>query len=136
VLSLAYGAILLVAAFRGTINYPLVLAVLVLTSSLMTMLSLAVSVFYRNLSEWFFVGVGILLVNSLPMISYALPSFAPAWMTWLPSYPAVFAVRGILFHGAGLAEVAPALGYLLAGNLVAFGASYWAVQRRLMKEGR
>ncbi len=134
-LSLVYGGILLGAAFGGAIDYPAALAVLALGSSLMTLLSLAVSVFFRDLSEWFFVGVGILLVNSLPMASYMLPSFAPAWMTWLPSYPTVFAVRDILFHGAGLAEVAPALAYLLAGNLLAFIASYWAVQHRLMKGG-
>jgi ABC-2 type transport system permease protein/fluoroquinolone transport system permease protein len=135
VLGLAYGGIVLVAAFGGSINYPPILAILVLSSSLITMLSLAVSVFFRDLSEWFFVGVGILLVSSLPMISYALPSFAPAWMTWLPTYPAVFAVRNVLFHGAGLANVAPALSYLLLLNLAAFGACLWAVERRLMKEG-
>jgi hypothetical protein len=136
VLSLAYGMPILLAGLGLRANYGPVLLLLVLSSSFMTMFSLAVAVFFRNLSEWFFVGVAILIVNSLPMISYGLPSFAPAWLTWVPSYPAVFAVRDALFNAAGLASISPTIAYLAALNVAALAASYAAVRFKLMREGR
>jgi hypothetical protein len=134
--SMAYGLPVLLLGFGLRANYPLLILLVALSSSLMTMFSMAVAVFFRNMSEWFFVGVAILVLNSLPMMAYALPSLAPNWMTWIPSYPAVFATRNVLFHGAGLAEIAPNLLYLAALNLLAFGAAYLAVQHKLLKEGR
>jgi hypothetical protein len=76
------------------------------------------------------------VINSLPMISYSLPSFSPAWMTWIPSYPAVFATRDVLFNAAGIERLAPTLVYLSALNLIALAASYAAVSHKLLKEGR
>jgi hypothetical protein len=136
VLSLAYGLPVLLVAFGLRVNYGLALLLLVLSSSLMTMLSMAVAVFFRNLSEWFFVGVAILMVNSLPMLSYGLPGFAPAWLTWVPSYPAVFATRDVLLNGAGLVQISPTLLYLAVLNLLALAACYAAVRMKLMREGR
>jgi hypothetical protein len=136
VLSLLYGLPILLVGFGLRINYLLLILLVVLSSTLMTLFSLAVAVFFRNLSEWFFVGVAVLLVNSLPMLSYAFPSFAPTWLTLIPSYPAVFATRNVLFHGAGLPEVTPTLVYLLALNAAALAAAYAAVRFKLLKEGR
>lgn len=138
-LSIAYGLpILWVGSLVGlglAVDYGLMLLLIVLSSSLMTMASLAIAVFFRNLSEWFFAGVAVLMVNSLPMLSYAMPAFAPAWLTWVPSYPAVFAARDVLFHGAGLAQIQPTLLYLAGLNLAAFAAAYAAVRFKLLKEG-
>jgi ABC-2 type transport system permease protein/fluoroquinolone transport system permease protein len=112
------------------------LLLLVLSSAFMTLFSLAVAVFYRSLSEWFFVGVAVLVINSLPMISYGMPSFAPTWLTYIPSYPTVFATRDLLFHGAGWSDVQPVVLYLAALTLVAFAAAYMSIRYRLLKEGR
>jgi hypothetical protein len=135
-LSLGYGLPILLAGFGLNANYPVLISLLLLSSSLMTMFSLSVAVFFRNLSEWFFVGVAVLLVNGLPMLSYALPGLAPGWLSWIPSYPAVFATRNVLFHGAGFVETTPTLIYLLTLNGLAFGAAYLAVRMKLLKEGR
>jgi ABC-type multidrug transport system permease subunit len=136
VLSLLYGLPVLLVAFGTGINYPLVLLLLLLSSLLMTLFSIAVAVFFRNLSEWFFVGVAILLVNSIPMLAYAFPTFAPQWITWIPSYPAVFATRNVIFHGSGLAEISPTLWFLITVNLAALAAAYTAVRFKLLREGR
>jgi hypothetical protein len=136
VLSVAYGLPILLFGFGFNVNYGLLLLLVSLSSALMTLLSLAIAVFFRNLSEWFFVGVAVLVINSLPMISYSLPSFSPAWMTWIPSYPAVFATRDVLFNAAGIERLAPTLVYLSALNLIALAASYAAVSHKLLKEGR
>lgn len=135
-LSLGYALPVVLVGFGGRVNWGALGLLIVLSSSLMTLFSLAVAVFFRNLSEWFFVGVAILVVNSLPMISYGFPAFAPAWLTLIPSYPAVFATREVLFHAAGLAESAPTLLYLAGLNLLALAAAYAAVRFKLLKEGR
>jgi hypothetical protein len=136
VISIAYGLPVLLVAFGLNINLPLMLLLIALSSLFMTTLSLAIAVFYRNLSEWFFVGVAILLINSLPIISYGLPSFAPAWLTWVPSYPTVFATRDVLFNGAGLADILPTVLYLAALTALAFLAAYAAIRYKLLKESR
>ncbi len=135
-LSLAYGLPILLLGFGLRINYGLLLLLVVLSSALMTLFSLAIAVFFRNLSEWFFVGVAVLVINSLPMLSYSLPSFSPAWMRWIPSYPAVFAARDILFSAASFERIAPTLLYLSALTLLALAASFAAVNFKLLKEGR
>lgn len=136
VLSLAYGLPVLLLAFGTRFNLPLMLLLIALSSLFMTTLSIAIAVFYRSLSEWFFAGVAVLIVNSLPMISYTLPSFAPAWLTWIPSFPTVFAARDVLFNGAGLAEILPTVLYLAALCAAAFLAAYAAIRFKLLKEGR
>lgn len=134
-LSILYGFPLLLIGFGTRINYGLLLLLVVLSASMMTLFSLFIAVFFRNLSEWFFIGVAILVVNSLPTISYALPSFAPNWITWIPSYPAVFAVRDVLFHAATWVDIQPTVILLVALNIVALVITFVAIQRKLLKEG-
>ena len=136
VLSLAYGIPLLVVGFGASVNYGLLFLLLILTASMMTLLSLIIAVFFRNLSEWFFVGVAVLVINSLPSISYAMPSFSPRWMTWIPSYPAVFAVRDVLFNQANWAQIQPVILLMVILNLVSLMVAYLVVQSKLLKVGR
>ena len=135
VLSIAYGVPLLLVGFGLRINYGLILVLVILTASMMTLISLFIAVFFRNLSEWFFVGVAVLVINSLPSISYGIPSFSPAWMSWIPSYPAVFAVRDVLFNKANWVEILPTIILLVIFNVVGFLLAYLAIQRKLLKEG-
>jgi ABC-2 type transport system permease protein/fluoroquinolone transport system permease protein len=135
VLSIAYGLPLLLVGFGLSINYGLILVLVILTASMMTLISLFIAVFFRNLSEWFFVGVAVLVINSLPSISYGIPSFSPAWMRWIPSYPAVFAVRDVLFNTATWVEVQPTIILLVILNGIGLLLAYLAIQRKLLKEG-
>jgi ABC-2 type transport system permease protein/fluoroquinolone transport system permease protein len=136
VLSFAYGLPLLFLAFGLGFNLPLMLVLIALSSLFMTTLSLAIAVFFNNLSEWFFAGVAILVLNSLPMISYGLPAFAPTWLTWIPSYPSVFAIRAVLFNGATFGDTLPTILYLTALTALALAAAYVAIRYKLLKEGR
>lgn len=135
VLSIAYGMPLLLVGFGLSINYALILVLVVMTASMMTLISLFIAVFFRNLSEWFFVGVAVLVINSLPSISYGVPSFSPAWMSWIPSYPAVFAVRDVLFNTATWVDVLPTIILLVVLNGIGFLLAYLAIQQKLLKEG-
>jgi hypothetical protein len=136
VLSMLYGVPILLVGFGFNADYPLLLLLIILSSLLMTLFSLAVAVFFRSLSEWFFIGIAILIINSIPMVSYAYPSFGPAWITWIPSYPALFSVRNVLFHNASFFDVSPDLLYLVVINELAFIAAFAAIRYKLLREGR
>jgi len=135
-LSLAYGIIIVLFTMGFGVNYPLLLLVIFLVSALMTLLGLAVSVFFRSLQEFLFVGVGILAVLSLPAASYFTPSFAPQLIKVLPTYQVVFGLREVLFP-TGKTDFIVSLIAILAVECAALLAiSFWAVRRNLMKEGR
>ena len=134
-LSVVYGALLLLAAFQLQADYARVLMLVALTSAMMTLLGLAIAVFFNNISEWFFVGLAVLLINLLPVLSYGMPAFAPRWLTLIPSYPVLFGVREILFPTGATGFMTPLLLQLLAFNVVAFALCYLALDRKLMKAG-
>lgn len=132
-MSVVYGGLLLLAAFGLDAAYGRILLLIVLTSSMMTLVGLAIAVFFNNLSEWFFVGVGVLVLNMLPVLSYSVPTFAPDWLTLIPSYPILFGAREILFSTGKGDLMAPLVLQLAFFNVVAFGLCYLAVDRRLMR---
>jgi ABC-2 type transport system permease protein/fluoroquinolone transport system permease protein len=132
-LSTVYGTLLVFIGFQFAADYGRILLLVILTSSMMTLLGLAIAVFFNNISEWFFIGVGVLVVNMLPVFSYSIPTFAPAWLTWIPSYPVLFGVRDVLFPRGDGIVLAPLLIQLLLFNLIAFVLAYVAVDRKLMK---
>jgi hypothetical protein len=136
VLALPYGGLLVLAGRGLEVNYLNLFILIILSSSLMTFAGLFVAVFFNNISEWFFIGVFILILNMLPLIAYAMPAFAPAWLTWIPSYPVVFGVREILFPTGKSGFMLPMAGLLAAQTAVALAAAYWAVSTRLMREAR
>ncbi|MFW5941001.1 MAG: ABC transporter permease [Chloroflexota bacterium] len=133
IMSVVYGGLLLFAAFQLDADYGPIMLLVVLTSSMMTLIGLAIAVFFNNISEWFFVGIGVLIVNMLPVFSYTMPTFAPRWLTLIPSYPVLFGVRELLFPTGKSEFLAPLLVQLLILNVIAFGLSYLAVDRRLMR---
>lgn len=134
-MSLIYGGLVLLAAFGLGADYGRILPVVILTSSFMTFIGLAIAVFFNNISEWFFLGLLGLVANMVPFFSYAIPAFAPQWVTWIPSYPVLFGVREILFPTGKTGFYGPLLLLLLALNVVTFALCYLAVERKLMRSG-
>jgi hypothetical protein len=132
VLAIPYGGLLVLIGYGFRVNFLNLFILIVLSSALMTSFGLFVAVFFNNVSEWFFVGVFVLLLNMLPLISYGLSVYAPVWLTWIPSYPVVFGVREILFPTGKTGFMLPTAGLLLAQTAVALAAAYWAVSTRLM----
>lgn len=132
-MSIVYAVLLLLIAFQLQADYGPVLLLVILTSTMMTLLGLAIAVFFNNISEWFFVGLAVLMLNLLPVLSYAMPTFAPRWLTLIPSYPVLFGVDELLFPTGGEGFMAPLLLQLLAFNVIAFALAYLAIDRKLMK---
>lgn len=132
-LGLVYGSILVLATIGVPANWGPLLGVMAIGAILYILMGIAVAVFFNNLSEWFIPGLTVLILNFLPIISYALPTFSPRILTWIPSYYAVFAMGEVLFPTG--ARLTPMLVYYAVGIVIAFALCYILVTKKLMKEG-
>lgn len=128
-----YALLLLALGLGLDVPFAPLLLLVLLGSSMMTLFGIVVAVFFNNLSEWFFVGAFILIFFMLPTLSYAIPAFAPSFITWMPSYPLVFGVRELLFPTGKSGFLLPTVGLLALYNLIALALAYWAVDRKLMR---
>lgn len=136
ILALVYGGLVVLFTMGLKVNYLALFSVIVLANFLMTLIGLSISVFFRSLQEFLFVGVAILAITALPMISYLTPSFAPKFITWLPSFPVLFGIREILFPSGKVGFIASLNWVLLVESILFLGISYFAVLSKLMKEGK
>jgi hypothetical protein len=136
VLSIFYGGLLIAVSLGGEVNYGKVILLVVLSSSLMTMLGILAASFFNGLSDWFIIGLIILLMNILPIFSYLMPGFAPEYIKWIPSYHLIFAMRELIFPTGGTGAFNTALINLLWQNGLMFIVSLFVVKRKLMSERR
>ncbi len=139
---------MLLFSIMGTV-YSLLLAVLItgfqfewisfillafLSSALFTLFGLSVTVFFRDISSWFSISIVVLTVNMLTMVSYSSPSFSPAWIRLIPSYPIIFGFEEVLFGTAG--GISDVLFLVLAEASVLFVVSCALVNKVLLKSER
>lgn len=134
-ISLIYGLSVALIAFGIAPNYLQLSLLIIASSTLMTLLGLAVAVFFTNISEWFFAGVGLLIVAMLPMLSYIMPVFSPAFITWIPTYRIIFGFRDILFGMGSFTALNETFLILGLSVLAGFVLCYITVDKRLMKAG-
>jgi len=99
-----------------------------------SLIGLAFSSLFKDLSSWFFSMVLLLSINMLPVISFSEPSFSPLWMILIPSYPMLFAFERILFgiSGSNLSAVLTVAGWSIGSYLL----SRMMVNRFLLSKGR
>ncbi len=132
-IGLLYGLLMIMPTVGVNLNYPALFLALILGCFLYTCLGLTVAVFFNNISEWLFVGIALLMVNMTPVISYGWPSFAPTWVTHIPSYPILFGLWEILFPtGRDLQYLYL---YLAVASVISYLFCHLAVQFKLMREG-
>ncbi len=133
-IGLIYGLLMIVFTIGLNLNFPALILTIALGCFLYTCLGLVVAVFFNNISEWLFVGIALLMINMTPVISYGWPSFAPVWVSYLPSYPIIFGLREILFPTGR--ELAPLYLYLATAAVISYLLCHFAVHLKLMREGR
>lgn len=133
-LGLVYGNLLVLATMGIPENWALLLGAMAVGAAFYTLLGMAIAVFFSNLSEWFMPGFMVLVLNFLPIISSALPSFSPGFLAWIPSYHAVFGMGEILFPSG--ASLTPMFLYFGIGVALSFFLCCFLVNKKLMKEGK
>ncbi len=96
-------------------DYPLMLLFLVTTGFFASSLGLVVSGYFRNMTQAFSTIFIIMLALMLPTIAYFIPSWEPAWIRFLPSYPMLQGFREIIMKNGDTT-------YVLLGSLLFLAA--------------
>ena len=122
-----YASLIGVLTVGFSIHWGMFLLLSFVGTAIFTMIGLAYTTPFRDMSGWFFSMVVLLSVNMLPVISYSSPAFTPCWMKLIPSYPILMAYRSALF-GESLD-----LRYTLIAMVVWLAASYLLAQRVVWK---
>lgn len=133
VLSGIYGTVLILATLGWKVEYFHVLPLLLLGSGMMTLFGIATAAFFNNISQWMFVGVGILVVNMIPQIAFVNPTLSGGWYEFIPSHPMLITVREVLLYGnvSGAGHTNLIIGIEFAAIFI---AAYFIIDRKLMKE--
>ncbi len=102
-------------------------------SAVFSLIGLAFTTFFKDLSSWFFSMAVLLSINMLPVVSFMNPTFSPFWIQLIPSYPMIFEYENILF-GLGRDPLIPAAAIAL-WCAAAYGIGRITVGRRLLARG-
>jgi len=117
-----YASLICLLTVGFSINWAIFLPLSFFGTAVFTMIGLAYTSPFRDMSGWFFSMVVLLSVNMLPVISYSSPAFTPFWMRLIPSYPILMAYRASMFGGS------VDWGYTIAA-ICAWGAVSFALAR-------
>ncbi len=134
VIGIVYGFMLVGFTIGLKINLLLLLVVTVIGFILYTLIGMVIAVFFKDISEWFFIGIAALFINMAPAFSHEFPSFSPVWVTWFPSYQILHCIDEIFFP-SGRSLFVPIL-ILAAEAAAVYVVCHAAVNRKLMKEGK
>lgn len=134
-MAILYGVVTTVTTVGFNIDFLAVLLLIILTSIFITLLGLLVSIFFNSISEFLPVAMGVVLILQLPITSYIVPAFAPAFLKWIPTYPVLFGFREALFSTGKQNYLFPFLIILIAEIAVVFTVCCFAVRKRLIRSG-
>jgi len=100
-------------------HYPLLLVFLLTTGFFASALGLLLTSFYDNITQAFGMLYVLVIGLMLPNIAYFIPSWDPAWMKLLPSYPMLQGFKEILLPNPdAIYVVVASSGFLLAGLIL------------------
>ncbi|MEM9491241.1 MAG: hypothetical protein AAGC55_18985, partial [Myxococcota bacterium] len=112
---------------------PMMWLIMVVAGAGVTLLGLALAVFFRGLSSFFYPFALIGLVAATPLYAFVSPSIDAPWMQWIPTWPVLFGSEAALF-GGDPAAIRSALLYLVPFTAIAGAACALAVRHRLLRE--
>ncbi len=135
ILGIIYGFSFILFTIGTGANYIYLLILLILGLSFMTILGLAIAVFFKNLSEWFATGMFIMIIVMLPTFSYMYPVFAPPYITYIPSYIMMFTAREIVFPSGNESMIHMNLFILFIETIVIYFIAHILVNKKIMKAG-
>jgi hypothetical protein len=103
-------------------------------ASIFSLIGLAFTTLFRDMSSWFFSMALLLSVNMLPVVAYSDASFSPLWLRMIPSYSLIFAYENILF-GMGR-SLLPTVFTVMGWCIGAYVISRFMVGRYFLSQGR
>ncbi|HOP11154.1 MAG TPA: hypothetical protein PK629_06665 [Oscillospiraceae bacterium] len=121
VIGTLYATLICVFTIGFDIAWDVFLPLAFFGTLIFTLIGLAYTTLFHEMSGWFFSMVVLLGINMLPVISYTTPAFSPLWMKFIPSYPILFAFQKSLFGGTPetLYTILSMVGWLIISYLIA-----------------
>lgn len=106
-------------------NYPLFFVMMISSGFFASAIGLIITTYYKTITQSFGVLFTLIIFMMLPNFSYALPSWEPAWIKWLPSYYMIQSFKEIVMPESDVAYVLMAsLGFAISGLLLFLFANY------------
>lgn len=133
-LGTVYSVLICILTAGFSIDWGAFLLLTFFGTAAFTMIGLAFTTPFKDMSGWFFSMALLLSVNMLPVISISSPAFSPFWMKLIPSYPVLMALQSAMFGGN--TDLWYTLGAIAAWLTVSGVAAYWSVEKVLLKEAR
>lgn len=115
-------------------NWLYLLGLIALGAIFSTLLGAVVAVFFDNISQYMFPAFIAILFISLPGIAYYVPSFSPAWLRWMPTYPLAHGLREAIFPTGNVQLIAQAILWTLVASVVALALATWTFQRQIAQK--
>ena len=119
-------SLIIVAPIMGlSANYPLLLLLLLTSGFFASALGLVMTSYYTDFTQAFGAFYILIILLMLPNISYFVPSWAPAWITYFPTYPMLQGFKESLLANTDVAYVLMAsLGFMVAGLVLFLFANF------------
>ncbi|WZL72461.1 ABC transporter permease [Clostridiaceae bacterium 35-E11] len=97
-------------------------------------MGLILASFFDNISQSVIWMIIISLFISLPFVSYFVPSFAPMYVRFIPTYPLLFALREVLFPSGNMLIVTSTLITFILFSIGGYLLAIFAYQRNFLKD--
>lgn len=130
---IVYTLLLIFLTLGFKVNFLALIPTLILGIALFGFIGMSIATFFSNLSEWMFVGMGVLIISTLPVFTILIPSFSPFYIEWIPSFPVIYSMKEILFP-TGI-DLGRQVVTLVGMNIIAYALCHFLVTKKLMKEG-
>lgn len=108
------------AVAGGTANYLLIIILLITSGFCAAALGLLLSSFYDDILQAFGVLYALIIVLALPTIAYFIPTWDPAWMQIIPTYPLIHSFKEALLDTPNVSYVLMTSLAFLVGGVVIF----------------
>lgn len=112
------SSIVVIPIMKAKPDYLLFYVFLLAASFAFSCLGLLVASFFDSISKAFGVLYLIMITLMLPAFSYYISSFDPVWIRFLPTYPLLEGLKGIMKGQADLAYVMTYTGVFLVGGFI------------------
>jgi hypothetical protein len=129
--ALVSGLIIVLPVLGFSVNYGLLLLLLLTSGFFGSVLGLLVASFYQDIAKAFATIFLLLVVMMIPAIAYFLPGWNPAWVSFIPSDPIIKGFKEILLPGGDALYVLLASAGFLIGGAVLFALTNMRYKKSL-----
>ncbi len=134
VLSLISTILITVFTVGIDVNWLMLIAITIAGSWFSSCMAMLLGSFFDSISKAMIWILGISLVLSVPMAAYFVPSFSPAYLTVIPTYDLMFALREAVFPGTNPAVMYRSILILAALGAIMYAMSVLSYKRSLARD--